>query len=61
MGRVLSAIEERHFGPADRRYYPMRLLGDADHLLFWLRGALKAEADRRARLLSGRALPEDIG
>lgn len=61
MGEVLSAIEERHFGPADRRYFPLRPLGDADHLLFWLRRALKVDAERRARMLSGCALPEDLG
>lgn len=61
MAEVLSAIEERHFGPADRRYYPVRPLGDAEHLLYWLRRALKADAECRARMMSGRALPEDLG
>ncbi len=60
MGDVLSKIEEHHFGPADRRYDPVRPLGDADHLLFWLRRAVKSEAQRRERIMGGRPLPGDF-
>ncbi len=57
---VLTQIEQKYFGPADRRYVPIRLFGDADRLLFWLRRAVKVEKQRRERILSGNALPGDF-
>lgn len=60
MRDVLSKIEERYFGPADRRYNPLRPLGDAGDLLFWLRRAVKSEAQRRERIASGRPVPGDF-
>lgn len=60
MRKVLTKIEEHYFGPADRRYDPVRPLGDADVLLFCLRRAVKAEAERRERIQNGHPLQGDF-
>jgi hypothetical protein len=57
---VLAQIEQKYFGPADRRYDPVSPYGDVDHLLFWLRRGLAAEEHRRKRIMTGNPLPEDF-